>query len=138
MRRIDNLQFCRDRSVLSGSVRSEKFTRLALLNCAFEEVGFELRGAVDKHGRGTLQLAIFGNLGLTCQRCLEPLSWQLDVNVQYVLASNPQRLDLAGEDEWDVIAVDRQMSVEDLIEDQIILEMPMIPRHEACDLPASN
>lgn len=138
MRRIDNLKFCRDRSVLSGSVRAEEFTRLALLDCAFEEVGFELRGVMDKDGRGRLHLAIFGNLGLTCQRCLGLLSWRLDANAQYVLASNPQDLDIAGEDEWDAIAIDRQMSVEDLIEDQIILEMPMIPRHEACDLPASN
>lgn len=138
MRRIDNLQFCRDRSILSGSVRAEELTRLALLNCAFEEVCFELRGAMDKHGRGRLQLAIFGQLELTCQRCLGPLFWELDASAQYVLASNPQDFDFAGEDEWDAIAIDRQMSIEDLIEDQVILEMPMIPRHEACDLPASN
>ena len=138
MRRIDNLQFCRDRSVLSGCIQARAFTKLTQSDCTFEKVEFELKGKIDAHGRAHLCLTIRGEFELTCQRCLEPLNWQLNASVNFVLKSGSKEMDLPDEEGRDVLPIEKQMNVEDLVEDQVILDMPMIPRHDFCSLPASS
>ncbi len=125
--------------MLSGRVPIQSLDRISPAEGLSEDVKFELRGMLDKHGRGKLQLAVSGVFSFTCQRCLGPFSWNLDSRAEFLLVSGNQQFEMDGvEDECETIPVARQMSVEELIEDQIILEMPMIPRHEMCSPPSRS
>ena len=70
---------------------------------------------------------------LQCQRCLQTLSETLVVDRQFRFvtdAEEAERLDEELED--DVMVVSRALDLLGLLEDELILELPLVPRHEVC------
>lgn len=135
MQCIDNLRFCRSGEVLSGRLDGQSLRRLSGVGCSFDGVDFELRGGVDVHGRGRLFLTVSGDIAFVCQRCLHPFSWKLDASAEFALMSGLRELEAAEGDGFDWIPIEKRMNVEELVEDQILLELPMIPRHDVCGFP---
>jgi len=80
-----------------------------------------------------LDLSIEGQFDLTCQRCLQDMQWTLSTNVSLGLARSIQELE-GAEDDLDRVMAGKSMSIEGLVEDEVILAVPMIPRHELCSL----
>ncbi len=71
------------------------------------------------------------DLNLLCQRCLKPMVQPIDVPFQLICVESEQQADALA-DELDPVILDehRQIHVVDLFEDDIILNMPSVPRHE--------
>lgn len=67
---------------------------------------------------------------LTCQRCLGPMEVAIDEPYELVFVESEQRAE-ALPDQFDPVVLDehRQIHVVDLFEDEIILNVPNIPRH---------
>jgi uncharacterized protein len=80
-------------------------------------------------------LQVRATLQLRCQRCLGPLSHEVDTDEILVLAASQAEIDA------DPITVDmpsrvvagKEMAVRDLVEDELILALPYAPRHEECE-----
>jgi uncharacterized protein len=72
-----------------------------------------------------------GEVRLVCQRCLGALVVPLDVKVELQLAEDPREIAQA-QDEIDRVLASGAMDVAQLVEDEVILALPMVPRHEAC------
>lgn len=74
---------------------------------------------------------------LTCQRCLQPFQVPVEVDrsLRFVRGeSQAEALDAESED--DVLALPRALDVRELVEDELLLEMPIVPRHDgACPQP---
>lgn len=73
---------------------------------------------------------------LTCQRCLQP--WQLpltvDARIRFVRGeAEAEALD--AELEEDVLAMPRWLNLRELIEDELLLALPLVPRHSHCPNP---
>jgi uncharacterized protein len=87
-----------------------------------------------------LHLAAQGDVWLTCQRCLQPFQQALtiDTRVRFV-RDEAQAETLDAELEDDVLALPRWLDLRTLIEDELLLALPLVPRHERCPqpLPAS-
>ena len=68
---------------------------------------------------------------LICQRCLTAFEHELNVVRQLVLVTSESQLpELDAEDpDVDVVVATEKMNVLDLIEDEIILSLPLAPRH---------
>ncbi len=81
-----------------------------------------------------LELEVSGTLSLRCQRCLEALQWP--VAIRSVLHPVPVGEPIADEeledDEVDAVEVDGELDLLALIEDEILLALPISPRHENC------
>lgn len=83
---------------------------------------------------------LIGTLSLRCERCLRPLNWPFDIElglrVVYSGAEARRLLNhcdpLLLEDDW--------LPVHALIEDEIMLALPMMPMHESgdCAQPGKN
>lgn len=76
-------------------------------------------------------------LSLTCQRCLAPVDVRVTADRSFRFA--PDETAAAAEDdasEEDVLALSRSFDLEGLVEDELLMEMPLAPRHETC-LPVS-
>jgi uncharacterized protein len=94
----------------------------------------------DAHGRPALRVRLRGALQLRCQRCLEPMRFDVDSDSTLVLAATQAEIDA---DPADANAPDRLLAAEevrvrDLIEDELILALPYAARHEECEVDAEG
>jgi uncharacterized protein len=73
---------------------------------------------------------------LTCQRCLRPFESPIEIDrpLRFVRGeSEAEALD--AEMDEDVLALPRALDVRELIEDELLLALPLVPRHETCPSP---
>jgi uncharacterized protein len=87
------------------------------------------------HELPTLALGALARVSLVCQRCLAPLEVVLDVQRQFYLVTNEDTataLDEVMED--DLLVSSSAFDGQDLIEDELILAMPLVPMHEVCSV----
>jgi uncharacterized protein len=128
---IDGLQFARAALERRGSVGMERLPRLAQLRCSTEGLEYRLRGGRAGNGKPCLRLSVVGSLGLVCQRCLDPIQVPIAIDAKLQLAENAREISEA-DDEIDRVIASRHMDVAWLVEDEVILALPMAPRHEEC------
>lgn len=128
---IDGLQFARDGRELSGTIGPEGLPRLAELPCKTSGISYFLRGGLNSAGKPCIDIRAKGSLELVCQRCLEPLGFEADVDVSLELCGSLGEI-AAAEDEIDRLLAGPEMSVAAMVEDEVMLVLPQVPRHENC------
>jgi len=129
---IDGLQFARSSSELAGVIDSSQLQRLGEFQCRTPGIRFRLKGGMNERGKPSIDMLLSAELELTCQRCMQPLAFALDTGVNLELSRHQAEIESA-EDEVDRILAKRDMDVAALVEDEVILALPMIPRHEHCE-----
>lgn len=135
---IDGFEFARCRSRMRGVVPVSRLERLAdVLAESTGELAWEISGWVGADGKARLRLQVSGDLALTCQRCLEGFRWACELVTEFVLvpegAEWPEG-DLE-DDGADAIPASASMALLPLVEDEVLLALPVVPRHENCRLP---
>jgi uncharacterized protein len=136
---IASLDFARDGGCMSGSVPVARLERLADLLADDEGVlDCALRGGIDAEGKPYLALTVGGSLNLRCQRCLAALPFAVGIESRLMLmapgADWPD--DELEEEGSDAIEASAALAVLPLIEDEVLLALPIAPRHEDCRPPA--
>lgn len=83
-----------------------------------------------------LHLQVSALAWLTCQRCLQPFSQPLQVEraIRWV-ADEREAEALDADSEDDVLALVPAPDLRTLVEDELLLACPIVPRHAACELP---
>lgn len=104
------------------------------------ELAYRLEGAKDGRGDYTLRLQVTGVVALPCLRCLKDVHW--DLAVDNLLELIPEGTELSQDeledDTRDFLPVAGELIVADLIEDEVLLALPVAPRHEKCGLPGAD
>jgi len=129
---IDPTRFARERSRVSGTLTLAQLPRVADLLIDREgTVRYLVEGGTSAKGQPLLRLSLTADLAVACQRCLEALPMHLDVTRDLVLAASVSDLDpLEDEDDdMDVITGTAQLDLYDLVEQEILLSVPIAPRH---------
>jgi uncharacterized protein len=140
---IDAREFARLGQVQEGALPLAGFSRLgALLSDTGGGVEYRLQGSVDRHGKMGLALKIRSRVRVICQRCLAPMELPLEVDNRFrLIDSEPEwsmetaEIDAGGEDE---IVAGPELDVAALIEDELLLALPLAPRHEHCRLASGE
>ncbi len=132
---IDGLEFARTGSKLQGAWPVAGFPRLRdALRTDEGTLQYDLSGVPRERGWPALRLRVGGTLQLVCQRCLGALEFQLNLDVSLHLAATQAVVDVgpleAEGPEW--IVASREMPVRDLVEDEVLLALPLAPHHERC------
>lgn len=72
----------------------------------------------------------------TCQRCLLPMPVALEVDRHFRFVAD-EATALAEDDgcEEDLLSPAPELTLQSLLEDELLLAMPLIPRHTTCDQP---
>ena len=94
------------------------------------QVAYRLVGSVDAVGRPALEVVLDGSVPLTCQRCLRTFPWRVDQSTLLLLARNEEdlaRLD-AEDHEHEVVLATAPLDPGQLIEDELVLTLPFVPR----------
>jgi uncharacterized protein len=82
-----------------------------------------------------LSLKVDARIGLVCQRCLEPVSADLAVDRRFRFVEGEQQAaELDAESDDDVLTLSRRFNLMELIEDELVLTLPLVPRHSDCVL----
>ena len=119
------------RSVLRGEIELKRFNRLAdLLESDAGVVTAALHFRKEPDGWLIVELEYETTVQLKCQRCLMPLEHHVKDKVEMALLESEslERL-LPARYEPVVLEEDRLMPAM-LIEDELIISLPIVPRHE--------
>ncbi|NGY06808.1 YceD family protein [Solimonas terrae] len=121
------------RQAYSGHVPLGSLERLR--EVLADDVG-ELQVELHAHkspGRELLQGTIDGELVLSCQRCDARIAWPLhvDVDLRLVHTEEEEQAVLHETDPYRV--QDDRLPLREIVEDEILLALPMLPRCESCE-----
>lgn len=138
---IDGPEFARTGGSLRGTIPVAGLERLAdLLSARSGVLAWECVGRQDRDGRGRIRLRVSGRLEMTCQRCLGALLWSCEVDTEYLLVGEgaPWPEDDLENAECDAIPASAGMSLWSMVEDEVLLALPIAPRHQDCRLPGPD
>ena len=131
---IDSLDFASNGQQISSEVLVADLSRLAdVLSDSEGALSYTIRGAVNKYHIPLLVLNLNGKCQLTCQRCLQGMSYEIQVDTSVLLRDQAglDQLDDAGlDEEYESILADARLDVWHLLEDEILLSLPFAPKHE--------
>jgi uncharacterized protein len=127
---INNLEFAKNQLELNDHLVTAQLPRLAeiLVNQEKSQVQFQLLGSGKQFRQPSLHLNIKANLAVTCQRCLGEMVVDLNLNLNYLI-SNTQISEAEESDEIDWLEESYEMDVCELIEDELLLALPIAPTH---------
>ena len=133
MRRVDVFQLSRTGGEASGTVDARQLPRLAdqALDDRPSTIRYRIQGTKDGRGRPALDIAVEGEVHVACQRCLQPMTLPLARRTLLVVASTQAELEAWDRDEQEVALADHPASAADLVEDEVLLTLPLSPRHES-------
>ena len=106
-------------------------------------VKYSLQGRRSKVGKLQLVVKIQALLLLECQRCLGDLMFPVDRQTVFELVVRESDLDQGDLEDSDLDAPEKIMgsptfNLLDLVEDEMILEVPYVPRHDTCPEPVDG
>jgi uncharacterized protein len=135
---IDPLLFAERRSILSGAIKISAFARLS--DMVVETDGnVKIDVLFAKQGkRAVVSGSIKTTLQLECQSCLQALPWPLDISFKLGVVSSPQEAEQLEIDCEPLLCNSEKISLNDLIEDEILLVLPDYPKHGYDCIERSN
>lgn len=135
--------FARAAGLQEGAFALSEFVRLhemAESTAISEAVRFSVRGALRTDGAGTdepwLHLAARTSLQLVCQRCLGPVDLPIAFERDFRFVANEALAAVEDEEsEEDVLVLSKTFDLLELIEDELLMAMPPVPKHDVCPQP---
>ena len=136
---IDPIQLAERGACLTGTLPLKSMPRL-MQTC--------LEGSDDVHvdllferGEGEQVFIMHGTLRvrlrMTCQRCLEGMDLDVEASPWLMLMRPGSRRDRL-DDEPDILVVDKPLLLSALVEDELLLALPMVPAHALSECPAGT
>jgi len=94
------------------------------------ELRYEITAVEDKQRRKVLSCIIEGFVFLICQNSLEAFRHEISIHDRLVLVDDESRLPSVEEEseDEDYVVADEPLDVRDLVEDAVLLSLPMVPR----------
>lgn len=99
-------------------------------------VAVDLRFERDEEGRRVLSGTLGATVKVACQRCLQPMDLDLESSLRlFVVDTEDELQELRDDQDGVVMPEDGNLDVQALVEDELLLSLPMIPMHEdtACN-----
>lgn len=144
--RLDAKAFVQAGARLEGHESLLKYERLAQeakglhpdLRVDWEAVG-ELRAEPgNEGGQMWMHLQVQATFPMVCQRCLGPMDEPLHVDRWFRFVADEATAEaLDDEVEEDLLALSREFDLHELIEDELLMALPVVPRHDECPAPVS-
>ena len=128
---IDVIDFTRNAGVYRGKIAVAALERLQdRLSGNEGELDYVVAGSADADGKLFLHISIDGGICLRCQRCLAGMVRVLAIRTDLLVIRSEGELSCFDENALlDSILAGSGVDVLMLIEDEIILDMPVSPRH---------
>ncbi len=82
-----------------------------------------------------LHLQVEVTLAQTCQRCLQQMAITLKIARSFRFVANESlAAEQDDESEEDLLVASRAFDLATLIEDEVLMDLPLVPRHDVCPI----
>ena len=137
---LDIKAFAHTGSALSGQDSLLKYERLNTEARAIDTetvVNWTAKGDVRADESGAeqiwLHLKVDLCLPMICQRCMGPVEVDLSIDQSFRFVANEAAAEAEDEEaEEDILVLSQEFNLHDLIEDEVLMALPVVPRHETC------
>mgnify|MGYP006174735823 CR=1 FL=1 len=145
--RLDVRAFAKAGAELQADDPLTRFERLA--GEAHADDGHPVQGSVVWRAHGEMRDGASGGapavwlhleaqavLPLTCQRCLGPVDTPLKVDRWFRFVNDEATAEAEDDDcEEDLLALEPRPRLHDVLEDELLMELPLVPLHDNCPVP---
>jgi len=138
---IDPMRLAKVCKVLSGSYELRQFDRVnaSLMDESRAQVFFKIEFSRDEENQlfsvvGDLQTS----LPLICQRCMQPMQHQLSAIINMAIVRNESEAENLPAEFEPYIDTGVPVKLQDFIEDELLLAMPLVSCHEEQECPAAD
>ena len=122
---------------MSGMLQRNAFTRNEGIFSLVSDVSVKLSFRQNENGDVTLNADVSALVSADCQRCLELLEFEIKKSSEFSICENDDKNteNLPLNDDKDIFyANNGKLDVLGLVEDELLLAVPMIPKHENISL----
>lgn len=125
---------------VSGMARLSEDSPPAADGVAPGEVSWRVEGEARPVKGGEpelwLHLEASATVSRECQRCLAPVAVPVSVDQWLRFVSDEtQAAELDADSDDDVLALPRWLDLQELVEDELLLALPLVPSHDECPQP---
>jgi uncharacterized protein len=137
-REIDPFKLAYNGVVLEGTMQLSEMPRLCgALTDSNGDVEVKIQFDIDELGIPFVSGQFKTTLSLLCERCMQPMPYAVDSKLLLALVKHESRIEnLAEQYEPWLIEGDDPVKLSELIEDELILALPIVPKHPEACLPA--
>jgi uncharacterized protein len=80
-----------------------------------------------------LRLQVDLCMPMVCQRCMGPVDTALLIDQSFRFVASEEAAEAEDEEsEEDILVLSQEFNLADLIEDEVLMALPVVPRHETC------
>lgn len=132
---IDVSDFAHRAAVMKGETPVVALARLGeFLAKPDGDVRYECVGVVRRDGKPSIRLRMAASVWMVCQRCLGPVRIDVDSDRELVFVPEAALGDVADEEaDSDYLPLVGRVNPMDLIEDELLLSLPLAPKHAESD-----
>ena len=135
---IEPLRVARQGQILAGHISISRLKRLHPgLADDTGDVKVELSFGFDASNKPYMKGEFEAQVVLVCERCLEAMPFDIKINNIMGIAKHEHQVDEmpSSYEPW-LIGEDGVAFLADMIEDELILALPLVPKHDSACLPA--
>jgi uncharacterized protein len=134
--RVDHRKLANQAGLIEGSLPLQRFHRLGEMLVVREgEVYVRLEFSKGDFGSTRVNGSAATEVCLICQNCMQQFRRQVTCELALRVVSDESKLEHLPELDDAIVAPDKVISLAELVEDELILAMPMISRHEEGQCP---
>lgn len=129
---VDPIKLAKQQSVLNGALLLSRCERLQAICEQVGEVSVSLQFGQDAARIYFIQGEITGVLNAICQRCNQMM--QLPIQATFMLSPvvSEARAKNLPDNYEPVFMEDELVNLHEMVEDELLLVLPMVPKHEIC------
>lgn len=128
--RVDFRKLAEQRASVEGTLPVTAFSRLkGLLESDAGEIAIALDFAPGKGRNPRVRGTCSGRVSMLCQNCLEPVEVSVNVTIDAFIVATVDQLIELDQDEDGIVCEGSLMAVVDIVEDELMVGLPMVPRH---------
>jgi uncharacterized protein len=135
--------FAQGQGTHAGEERLSRFERLVEQSQGLGGetfVTYSVQGEMRLDAAGTeepwVHLSAQATLSLICQRCLTPVDEAIGFERDFRFVASEALAEVEDEEsEEDVLVLSKSFNLLELIEDELLMSTPLVPKHEVCPQP---
>ena len=138
---VDHRKLAAEKARIDGLIPIAHFTRLTeLIESETGEFAVSLKFRPSKKQRSLVVGSCTGSVTMICQHCLEPFEVPVDAKIRTLVVDAEEDLAALQPDEEGLVCEGEKVALVDLLEDDVIVSLPMVPRHPEgeCESPGHS
>lgn len=134
---VEPLKLAEEAKTLAGQISLEAMERLMpLLHGPQGQVNVVLTFGKEKWGLRYVMGTMETVLVLLCQRCMEPYCLPVAQQFSLGMIVKPEDMEHLPEAYEPLVVTEKTLKLADMVEDELILVLPVVPRHEPSECRA--